>query len=50
MGVHGDGYKDLMEEDGSYSASGMLFNGGKWYLRYVGCIVGVICEVGVEDF
>ena len=25
----GDGYKDLMEEDGTYGA---LFDGGKWYI------------------
>ena len=38
--MHGGGYKDLMEEGGTYSASGMLFDGGKWYLRCVGCVVG----------
>ena len=31
----------LMEENGSYGASGVLFNGGKWYLRYFGCVVGL---------
>ena len=31
MGVHGDGCKDLMDEGGAYGASGMLFDGGKWY-------------------
>ena len=25
VGVHGDGYKDLMEEDGTYCASGVLW-------------------------
>ena len=45
MGVHEDGYKDLMEEDGTYSASCMLFDGGKWYLQCVGCIVGLVVEV-----
>ena len=27
--VHGDGYKYLMKKDGTYSASGVLFDGGK---------------------
>ena len=39
MEVHGDGYKDLMEEDGTYSALGVLFDGGKWFLPCVGCAV-----------
>ena len=39
--VHGDGYKDLMEEDGSYGALGLLFHGGKWYLQCIGCVVGL---------
>ena len=34
MGVHGDGYKDLMAEDGTHRVSGVLFDGGK-------CIVGL---------
>ena len=39
MGVHGDGYKDLMKEDGTYGALGVLFDGGKWYLWCIGCVV-----------
>ena len=41
VGVHGDGYNDLMEEAGTYSALSVLFNGRKWYLRCVGCVVGL---------
>ena len=40
MEVHRDGYKDLMEEDGSYGASGVLFDGVMWYLWCVRCDVG----------
>ncbi len=43
-GVHGDEYKDLMEEDGTYSPSGVLFNGGKWYLPCVGCVMGLFLK------
>ena len=39
MGVHGDGYKDLTENEVTYGASGVLFDGGKWYLRCVGYVV-----------
>ena len=38
--MHEDGYKDLMEEGGTNSASGVLIDGGKWYLRCVGCVAG----------
>ena len=41
MEVHGDGYKDLMEKDGTYSTSGVLFDGEKRYLRCVRCFVGL---------
>ncbi len=40
-GVHGDGYKELMGEDGTYSASDVLFDGGKWYLRCFRRVLGV---------
>ena len=39
--MHGDGYKNLIEEDGTYGVLGMLFDGGKWYLRCIGCVVGL---------
>ena len=29
-----------MEEGGTYSALGVLFDGGKWYLVCGGCVVG----------
>ena len=29
--VHEDGYKDLIEEGGTYGGSGVLINGRKWY-------------------
>ena len=38
------GEKVLMEENGTYGASGVLFNGGKWYLRYFGCVVGLFVK------
>ena len=38
--AHEDGYKDLMEEDGTYDTSGVLIDGGKWYLQCVWCVVG----------
>ena len=44
--MHGDGYKDLMEEDGTYYASRVFFDGVKWLLRCVGCAVGLF----VVDF
>ena len=54
--VHGDGYKDLMEEGDTYGALGVLFNGGKWYLQCVGCAVGSFvggisskCGIGKMD-
>ena len=31
---------DLMKEGGTYGASGVWFDEGKWYLRCVRCIVG----------
>ena len=34
----------LMEENGTYSALGVLFNGGKWYLQYVRCVVGLFVK------
>ena len=40
MEVHEDGYKDLMEEGGTYGASGELIDGRKWYLQCVRCVVG----------
>ena len=45
MGVHGDGYKDLMEEDGTYVALDVLFDGGKWYFWCTGCVVGLFVGV-----
>ena len=38
--VHEDGYKNLIEEGGTYRASGVLFDGGKWNLRCVRSFVG----------
>ena len=35
-----DGYRDLMEKGGTYNVSVALNDGGKWYLRCVGCVVG----------
>ena len=37
--MHEDGYKDLMNDDGTYDASGVLIDGGKWDLRCFGCVV-----------
>ena len=36
-----------MEEDGTDSASGVLFDGGKWYLQCVECVEGGFLEVEV---
>ena len=41
VGVHRDRCKDLMEEDDTYGASGVLFDGGKCYLRCVVCVMGL---------
>ena len=41
MEVHGDGYEDLMEEYGTYSTSEVLFNGRRWCILCVGCVVGL---------
>ena len=30
----------LMEKSGTYGASSVLFDGEKWYLRCVECVVG----------
>ena len=44
-----DAYKDLMEENGIYDASGVLFKGRKLYLRCIGCIVELwIFEMYIE--
>ena len=40
-----NGYKDLMEEDGTYGASVVLMDGGKWYLQCVGCVMGSIMGI-----
>ena len=46
--MHEDGYKDLMEEDGTYSASGVLIDGRKCYLQYAGCIVWSFVDGFIE--
>ena len=38
--VHEEGYRDLMEKVGTYSAFCELIDGGKWYL------VCIVCDVG----
>ena len=38
-GVHRDGYKYLMGDNGTHGASGVLFDGRKWYLWCVGCVL-----------
>ena len=35
----------LMEENGTYSVSGVLFNRGKWCLGYVACGGFLVMEV-----
>ena len=40
--VHVD--NGLMEENGSYGASGVLFKVGKWYLQYFGCVLGLFLK------
>ena len=47
MEVHGDEYKSLMEEDSTYSSSGVLIDGWKWYSQCVGCVVGGFLVVKV---
>ena len=42
--------KGLMEENGTYGASGVLFNGGKCYLKYFGCFVGLFVKGRVGFF
>ena len=37
--VYEDTYKDLMEEGATYSASGVVIDGGKWYLQCINCVV-----------
>ena len=44
MEAYEDGHKDLIEEDDTYSVSGVLFEGEKWYLVHQVCC-GVICRV-----
>ena len=36
-----------MEEDGAYGALGVLFDGEKWYLQCVGCVVGSFVGRGI---
>ena len=47
--MHEEGYNDLMEEDGIYGVSGVLIDGGKWYLQCVGCDVGSFVEYRSRD-
>ena len=41
--VLGDGLR-LIKENGTYGDSGGLFNGGKYFLRYFGCVVGLFVK------
>ena len=41
MEAHGDGYKDFMKEDVTYSASGVLFDRGKGYLQCIRYVMGL---------
>ena len=43
MEVHEDGYKNLIEKDGSYGASDVLFDGEKWLCTVHRVCCGVIC-------
>ena len=36
--------KDFMEEGGTYSVLSVLFDGGKWYLWFIRCVVGSFVE------
>ena len=47
MGVHGDGYKDIMEEDGTYGSAGVMSDRGEWYSQCIGCVEGLFLGVGI---